>query len=379
MDENTGRPGRDVIRALPKVSLHDHLEGGLRPSTVIELSNAAGIDSPSTDAAELQDWFVRQSTRGSLVEYLRSFAVTSAVLQTTENLTRVAREYVLDLADDGVIYGEVRWAPEGNRNLGLSLDAVVEAVTHGIDAGVDDVRAQGRRIDVRLLLCAMRDGPNAGEIARLAVRHRGGRVVGFDIAGPEDGFPPSADRDAFEYAARHQLPVTVHAGEAAGVSSIASALVDGRALRLGHGVRVAQDLIDQADGGVEIGPVARWVLDRGIALEVSPTSNLHTGVFAWRGPSMGDHPFEQLRSLGFAVTVNTDNRLMSATTLTDELAILVSTFGYGLAELERFQLTAARAAFASLEHRMELIHEITHAFAQARGAAHHDNRKREYA
>ena len=234
-------PGRELIRSLPKVSLHDHLEGAVRPRTVIELSEAAGVRVPSNDPVALQEWFLSQSTRGSLVEYLRSFAVTSAVLQTADNLTRVAREYVLDLAADGVVYGEVRWAPEMNTKLGLSLDAVVDAVSRGVDEGTDEVRAQGDRIDVRLLLCAMRDGENSADIARLAVRHREGRVVGFDIAGPEDGFPPLSHREAFDYAARHFLPTTVHAGEAAGVNSVSSALLDGRALRLGHGVRIAHD------------------------------------------------------------------------------------------------------------------------------------------
>ncbi|MEH3076011.1 MAG: adenosine deaminase [Quadrisphaera sp.] len=361
-------PSLDVLRALPKVSLHDHLDGALRPQTIVDLAPGAGLDLPTTDADELAAWFLAQSTTGSLVHYLRSFDVTTAVLHTAENLERVAREYVLDVAADGVVHGEVRWAPELMATADLSLDEAVEAVHAGLRAGAEEVRRAGGRTTVTQLLCAMRQNARSVEIAELALRHRDHGVVGFDIAGPEAGFPPSDHREAFELLAAHHLPVTVHAGEADDLASIDSALLDGRALRLGHGVRLALDVTDSPDGPV-LGPTAAWVRDRGIALEMSPTSNLHTGAVASWGSDMAHHPFDLLRRAGLAVTVNTDNRLMSATTLTADLAALVDAFGYDLSDLEAFQVTAARAVFAPLEEREALVGAVRDGFAALREAA----------
>ncbi|MGQ7298289.1 adenosine deaminase [Quadrisphaera sp. KR29] len=361
----TGQLSTEVLRALPKISLHDHLDGALRPQTVVDLAPGAGVELPTTDPVELGAWFLAQSTTGSLVDYLRSFDITTAVLHTAENLERVAREYVLDLAADGVVHGEVRWAPELVATGDLDLDTAVEAVQAGLRAGAEEVRAAGGSTTVTQLLCAMRQGTRSVEVAELALRHRDRGVVGFDVAGPEAGFPPSAHREAFELLAAHHLPVTVHAGEADDLASIDSALLDGRALRLGHGVRLALDVTDSPRGPV-LGPTATWVRDRGTALETSPTSNLHTGAVAAWGTSMAEHPFDLLRRAGLAVTVNTDNRLMSATTLTDDLAALVTAFGYGLAELEAFQVTAARALFAPLPEREALVARVREGFAAAR-------------
>ena len=230
------------LKGLPKVSLHDHLDGGLRPATIIELAEAVGHTLPSTDPVALGEWFRESADSGSLVRYLETFDHTIAVMQTKEGLFRVAKEFVEDLADDGVVYGEVRWAPEQHLAKGLSLDEVVEAVQAGLDAGVDAVAETGRDIQVGQLITAMRHADRGQEIAELAVRHRNNGAVGFDIAGAEDGFLPSRFKDAFTYLAQHNFPVTVHAGEAAGLESIQSALVDGRALRLGHGVRIAEDV-----------------------------------------------------------------------------------------------------------------------------------------
>ena len=364
---STGVPV-DVLRAAPKVSLHDHLDGALRPATVVELAEAEGVALPTTDPAELGAWFLRQSTTGSLVDYLHSFDVTTAVLHRAENLERVAREYVLDVAADGVVHGDVRWAPEQSATAGLSLDEAVEAVEAGLEAGAAQVRAAGGSTTVALLLCAMRQNARSAEIAELALRHRDRGVVGFDIAGPEAGFPPSDHRAAFERLAAAHLPVTVHAGEADDLPSIASALLDGRALRLGHGVRLALDITVDDAGRPVLGPIAAWVRDRGIALELSPTSNLHTGAFARWGTTMAEHPFDLLRRAGMAVTVNTDNRLMSATTLTDDLAALVAAFGYDLADVEQFQVTAARAAFLPADARERLVHAVREGFAALTGA-----------
>ncbi|HEY9323989.1 MAG TPA: adenosine deaminase [Agromyces sp.] len=354
------------IRALPKVSLHDHLDGALRPATIIELADAAGIDVPETDADDLADWFAEKSDSGSLVEYLKTFDLTTAVMQTREGLTRVAREFVEDLAADGVIYGEVRWAPEQHLAGGLSLDEVVEAVQEGIEEGEDAAESSGRDIRVGQLITAMRHTERSLEIARLAVDWRERGAVGFDIAGPEDGFPPSKHRAAFDYLASEFFPTTVHAGEAAGLDSIRSALIDGRALRLGHGVRLAQDLEVVSRAGEEVlvqfGDLARWVRDREIPLELSPSSNLQTGAIEAWGTLMEDHPFDLLYQLGFAVTVNVDNRLQSRTSLTRELALLAEVFEYGLDDLETFQLNAAAGAFLPVEEREELIDLIAEGF-----------------
>lgn len=361
--------GGASITALPKVSLHDHLDGGLRPQTIIELADEIGLDLPATDATALGEWFAESSNSGSLVEYLKTFDVTTGVMQTRGGLERVAREFVQDLHADGVVYGEIRWAPEQHLTRGLSLDEVVEAVQDGIDAGIDDVTDAGGRIQIGQLVSAMRHTDRALEIAELAVRHRDNGVVGFDIAGPEDGFPPSRIRAAFDYLAEHCFPATVHAGEAAGLDSIRSALVDGRALRLGHGVRLAEDLsLDEGDGDnrfVELGEVAQWVRDREIALETSPSSNLQTGAIAQWGDHLGDHPFDVFYQLGFRVTVNPDNRLMSGTTLSRELSLLCETFGYSLGDLEVFQLNAADASFLSLDERADLAEYISAEFARA--------------
>jgi adenosine deaminase len=368
--ENYRLPGGGAnIQALPKVSLHDHLDGGLRAQTIVELADEIGLEIPTTDSDELQQWFADQSDSGSLVEYLKTFDLTTGVMQTHDGLVRVAREFVQDLGHDGVIYGEIRWAPEQHLSRGLSLDEVVEAVQEGLDVGVADVRATGGDIRVGQLVSAMRHTDRGFEIAKLAVRHRDSGVVGFDIAGPEDGFPPSNLRDAFDYLAREYMPRTVHAGEAAGLASIESALFDGRAMRLGHGVRIAEDIrVEREDDDgtfVTLGPIAQWVKDREIALETSPSSNLQTGTIAQWGDELIDHPFDLLYQLGFTVTVNTDNRLMSNTSLTRELALLSDAFGYDLADLEVFQLNAAEAAFLPLEDREDLVAQISAGFGRA--------------
>lgn len=355
------------IRSLPKVSLHDHLDGALRPQTIIELADEAGVEVPENAADDLADWFEDQSDSGSLVEYLKTFDLTIAVMQTRDGLRRVAKEFVEDLAADGVIYGEVRWAPEQHLGGGLSLDEVVEAVQEGIEEGEDSVEGSGRDIRVGQLISAMRHTDRSLEIAELAVRHRGRGAVGFDIAGPEAGFPPSNLRPAFDYLASAFFPATVHAGEAAGLDSIRSALVDGRALRLGHGVRIAEDLdvVEQKGEEVQVrfGDLARWVRDREIPLELSPSSNLQTGAIAAWGTQLEDHPFDLLYQLGFAVTVNVDNRTMSRTSLTRELKLLADAFEYTLDDLEAFQLNAAAAAFLTIEEREELIELIGEGFS----------------
>jgi adenosine deaminase len=366
------------LKSLPKVSLHDHLDGGLRPSTIIELAEAVGHTLPSTDPVALGQWFRESADSGSLVRYLETFDHTIAVMQTKEGLARVAKEFVEDLADDGVVYGEIRWAPEQHLQKGLTLDEVVDAVQEGLDAGVDAVEESGRQIQVGQLITAMRHADRGQEIAELAVRHRYNGAVGFDIAGAEDGFLPSRFKDAFTYLAEHNFPATVHAGEAAGLESIQSALVDGRALRLGHGVRIAEDITvefedaegEEADddaedtvGMVTLGEVAGWVRDRGIALEICPSSNLQTGAIANFGEGIENHPLDMLYQLGFNVTINTDNRLMSGVTLTDEFELLVETFDYDLDDLLELTLNAAESSFLPLDEKEALVEYINDAYA----------------
>ncbi|MGF2950499.1 adenosine deaminase [Microbacterium alcoholitolerans] len=354
------------LRALPKISLHDHLDGGVRPATILELAAEIGVPAPAGDARGMRRWFAEQCGSGSLTEYLKTFDLVTAVMQSEQALTRVAREFVTDLAKDGVIYGEVRWAPEQHVAGGLSLAQAVDAVQRGIEEGEDEADAAGHSIRVGQILSAMRHNDRAREVAEVAIAFRERGVVGFDIAGPEDGFPASQHRDAFDYLASEFFPVTVHAGEAAGPSSIRSALIDGRALRLGHGVRIAEDLqIIEREGDevhVQFGDLARWVRDREIPLELSPSSNLQTGAIAAWGDELADHPFDLLYQLGFAVTVNTDNRTMSATSLTRELALLVDAFDYNLDDLEAFQFNAASAAFLPVEEREEIVEIIAEGF-----------------
>ncbi|THJ67913.1 adenosine deaminase [Arthrobacter echini] len=369
------------IRTLPKISLHDHLDGGLRPATILELAAEIGHDLPAGDQESLRAWFRESADSGSLERYLETFDHTIAVMQTREGLIRVAREFVEDLALDGVVYGEVRWAPEQHTRQGLSLDDAVEAVQEGLEAGAAAAIAAGRIIQVGQLITAMRHADRGQEIAELALRHRDRGAVGFDIAGAENGFLPSRFADAFTFLAAEQFPVTIHAGEAAGLESIQDALVAGRALRLGHGVRIAEDIeIEESAqeeqteaqeiGIADLGRLASWVRDRGIPLELCPSSNLQTGAIAAFGSGIDAHPFDLLYQLGFKVTVNPDNRLMSGVTLTGEFELLVDTFGYDLGDLLELTLNAVDAAFLPLEDREALVGHVTSRFdAAAAGVA----------
>ncbi|ALQ31628.1 MULTISPECIES: adenosine deaminase [Micrococcaceae] len=359
------------FRDLPKVSLHDHLDGGLRPSTIIELAAEAGHELPATDAEALGNWFRESADSGSLPRYLETFEHTLAVMQTREALIRVAREFVEDLAEDGVIYAEVRYAPEQHQRQGLSLDDVVDAVQEGLDQACEELNSEGHPMQVGQLLIAMRHADNGVEIAKLALRHRGHGVVGFDIAGAEEGFPPSRMKEAFDLLAENLFPTTVHAGEAAGLDSIKDAILVGRAQRLGHGVRVAEDIeiefggvdedgeeVGEDTGLVSLGPVANWVRERGIPLEICPSSNLQTGATAEFGEGIESHPIDLLVQTGFNVTISPDNRLMSGTTLSDEFELLVEAFDYDLEDLLDLTLNAAEAAFVPLEMRELLVEYI---------------------
>src|ERR1700712_440735 len=298
----------DSIRSAPKVLLHDHLDGGVRPITLIELSEQSGYaDLPSHDPVELARWFSESAYSGSLERYLETFAHTVGVMQSRDALIRVASECVQDLAADGVVYAEVRFAPELHVEKGLDLDAVVQAVLDGFAAGTAAAGVAGHGIRVRALLTAMRHAARSSEIADLAVKYREPEVAGFDIAGAEAGFPPTRHLDAFEYLRRENAHFTIHAGEAFGLPSIWEALQWCGADRLGHGVRIVDDISLAFDGTAQLGLLAAYVRDKRIPLEMAPTSNVQTGA----AESIARHPIGLLKDLGFRGTVNTDNRLMS--------------------------------------------------------------------
>jgi len=338
----------DIVKA-PKALLHDHLDGGLRPATIIELADEVGHPLPAADPGELADWFVSACDSGSLERYIATFEHTVAVMQTEAALHRVAEECALDLADDGVVYAEVRFAPEQHLARGLSLEQVVEAVLAGFAAGAERAAAAGRPIRLGTLLTAMRHQARSQEIAELAVRFRDTGVVGFDIAGAEAGFPPTRHLDAFEYLQRENFHFTIHAGEAFGLPSIWQAIQWCGADRLGHGVRIIDDIT-----GDMLGRLAAYVRDKRIPLELCPSSNVQTGA----APSIAEHPIGLLRDLRFRATVNTDNRLMSGTSMSREMALLVEAFGYGWAEMQWFTINAMKSAFIPFDERLAIINEI---------------------
>jgi len=346
-------PTPDEIRRAPKALLHDHLDGGLRPATVIDLAAAVDHTLPTTDPAELQAWFTAQASSGSLERYLETFAHTVGVMQTAEALHRVAAECALDLAADGVVYAEVRFAPEQHLTRGLTLPAVVEAVVAGFADGAAQARAAGNQITIGALLTAMRHAARSMEIAEYAVRYRDAGVVGFDIAGAEAGFPPTRHLDAFEYLQRENFHFTIHAGEAFGLPSIWQAIQWCGADRLGHGVRIVDDIEVTADGP-RLGRLAAYVRDKRIPLEMCPSSNIQTGAAA----SIAEHPIGLLRDLRMRVTVNTDNRLMSNTSVSREMALLVDAFGYGWADLQWFTINAMKSSFIPFDQRLVLINEV---------------------
>ena len=341
-----------TIRTAPKVLLHDHLDGGLRPQTIIDLAAGIGYQKlPSTDAGELGQWFIESADSGSLVRYLETFDHTVAVMQTREGLHRVASECAQDLAADGVVYAEIRWAPEQHVSEGLSLDEVVDATLEGFAHGTQAASEQGQSIRIGSLLTAMRHAARSREIAELAVAYRDRGVVGFDIAGAEAGFPPTRHLDAFEYLRRENFHFTIHAGEAFGLPSIWEAIQWCGADRLGHGVRIVDDIAIRPDGTAELGRLAAYVRDKRIPLEMCPSSNIQTGAAA----SIAEHPIGLLRRLHFRVTVNTDNRLMSGTSMTREMALLSEAFGYTWTDLQWLTVNAMKSAFIPFDDRLAII------------------------
>ncbi len=336
----------DVFLRAPKALLHDHLDGGLRPSTVIDLATEYGYAHlPTWDVDDLSKWFHRGAKRNDLVLYLETFAHTVGVMQHRDAIERVAHECAADLAADGVVYAEVRFAPELHTEAGLTLDEVMMAVLAGFRSGT-----AGTGLVIYAICSAMRTAARSLEIAELAVRWRDEGVVGFDIAGAEAGFPPTRHLDAFQYVQRENFHATIHAGEAFGLPSIWEAVQWCGAERLGHGVRVVDDISGEP-GAERLGRLASYIRDRRIPLELCPTSNVNTGVCA----SIAEHPIGLLRRLRFRVTVNTDNRLMSDTSMTGEFIRLHEAFGYGVDDAEWLTVNAMKSAFAPFDQRLRII------------------------
>ncbi len=337
----------NTIRQAPKVLLHDHLDGGLRPATVLDLAEQQGYrDLPTTDVEDLATWFRQGAARRDLGLYLETFAHTVGVMQTADACHRVASECAQDLADDGCVYAEVRFAPTLLTAGSLEVDEVIEAVLAGFDDG-----SSGTRLIARTLITAMRTDTDSVSVAEAAVRFRDRGVVGFDIAGREAGFPPTMHLEAFQYLQRENFHVTIHAGEAFGLASIWEAVQFCGAERLGHGVRIIDDIEGE---GASLGRLASFVRDRRIPLELCPTSNVHTGAV----DSIAEHPIGILRDLGFRVTVNTDNRLMSNVSMTSEMANLNEAFDWSLDDFRWLTINAMKSAFLPFDERLEIINSV---------------------
>jgi adenosine deaminase len=347
-------PTSDQIKRVPKALLHDHLDGGLRPETIIEIAQQIGYKKlPTDDPKQLADWFEESCNSHSLVRYLETFSHTIAVMQSKEAIIRVSRECAIDLARDGVVYAEVRGAPELFTEQGLSLDQVVEATLEGYKQGMAEAAREGNKIRVESLLCGMRQNNRSQEPAAAVVKYRNKGVVGFDIAGPEDGFPPSNQLETFEYLRKENAHFTIHAGEAYGLPSIWEAIQICGAERLGHGVRIIDD-IDFSGDKPKLGPLASYVRDRRIPLELCPTSNLQTGA----AKTYSEHPIGILAKLRFRVTLNTDNRLMSRTSMSNEMSECVKSFGWKFTDLQRVTVNALKSSFIPFEERLEIIEKV---------------------
>lgn len=333
----------NLIECVPKVALHDHLDGGLRASTILELSRDLGTDVPATTTHALAEWFYTAANSGSLPRYLTTFDVTIAVMQTAANLRRIAHEAVEDLASDGVVYAELRWAPLQHLSAGLTPRQATAAVAEGIASGTSAAKSMGRTIVVRQILTALRHHDPSTEVAELVTKCGDLDVVGFDLAGPELGFPASRYGQSTALVIARGSHLTIHAGEEGGPSSIQEALELG-AERIGHGV----DLVDDAD---LTGCTSQRVLAQDVVLEVCPSSNLQTGV----ADTLAAHPVNRLVRAGFPVTISCDNRLMSRTSLSREFQLLHDTFGWQLDDVATMTVRALTHAFCDQVTKEQLL------------------------
>jgi adenosine deaminase len=358
------KPSRSLIARAPKVLLHEHLDGGLRPQTVLELAERAGYkELPESEPTRLAAWFAAGAARGSLPLYLEGFRHTIELLQTAEALERVAYEYCEDMAKDNVVYSEVRFAPHFHTQGGLGLEGVMQAVTRGLARGKHDFGTEAG-----LIVCAMRNlsAMLSFQMAELAVGWRTRGCVGFDLAGEEAGHPPKHHIDAFQLVKRMNFSITIHAGESFGPESIWQALQYCGAHRIGHGTRLIEDMVVYDGKVISMGPLAQYVLDHRIPIEVCLSSNVHTGAT----PALEKHPFPYYFRNGFRVTLNTDNRLMSKTTMSDECMLAVEHFGCTLDNIEKITINAMKSAFAHYDERIRVIFErIKPGYAALREAA----------
>ena len=357
-------PDLVTAQAIPKSLLHDHLDGGLRVATVLELADEIGWSLPETDPAALQGWFTAGAATKDLVQYLATFEHTLAVMQAEGHIERVAAEAVIDLADNGVVYAEVRFAPELHQHDGLPLDAVVGAVTAGFRRGEREAAARGKTILVNAILCAMRTEQRSMEIVQLVdrLREHDDKVVAFDLAGAETGWPPSLHAEALAFARERHLNVTIHASEPPDLELIHDALVHG-AHRIGHGVRLRSDITTRADGSLELGALARYVFDHQVPLEMAPTCHVHVGAV----PDLPSHPIGPMLRHGFNVSVNTDNRLISGVMPASEMLAVATTFELGWDEIERLVVNGVMSGFAPLEVRRRIVEQqVEPAFAALR-------------
>jgi len=340
-----------IIKYVPKVLLHDHLDGGLRPSTIIDLAKDLKYNKlPTKDPEELKHWFFRGANKGNLVEYLQGFEHTCAVMQTREGLKRVAYEMMEDMKEDGVCYVETRFAPVFHSNKGLYNEDIVSAVLDGLEKGKEDFG-----VGYGLILCGMRNMKNTLEIAELAVNFRNKGVVGFDLAGEEGGYPPKKHIEAFQFIQRANFNITIHAGEAFGKESIWQAIQWCGAHRIGHATHLMEDIsLDKQGNAVDFGDLAQYILDKRIPLEICLLSNVHTGAV----DKIENHPFGTLFREKFRVTINTDDRLMSDTNMTKEFMVAIDNFNLTLEDVEKITINSMKSAFNPYKERLYYIYNV---------------------
>lgn len=341
----------EMIRRIPKIDLHDHLDGGVRPETVIELAGEYGIGLPTEDPEKLAEWFLRGADRKNLALYLEGFNMTTAVMQTTEALERVAYEAVIDRGNDNIVYVEIRFAPVLHLRNGLNVESVVEAVLRGLERGKEETG-----IHYGLIICAMRHQESATslEAAELAVAFRNRGVVGFDIAGDEYGHPPKRHLEAFQFIRSRNFNITIHAGEAFGIESIWQAIQICGAHRIGHATRLIEDMVVHGSRIESMGSLAHFIRDKRIPMEVCLSSNIHTGA----AKSLDEHPFHVYYRNNFRVVLCTDNRLMSGTTLGKEMELAVKHYNLTLRDLEKLTVNTMKSAFLHHDERIQIIYDV---------------------
>jgi len=354
-------------QALPKAVLHDHLDGGVRVSTILDLADEYGYpDLPASTADDLAAWF-HQGRSGSLERYLEAFEYTVAVMCSVDAIQRVAYETGVDLAADGVVYAEVRFGPSLHMIHGLQREEVIEAVLDGFATAQ---RETG--IVLYGIVCALRQETDSEEVIRAALPYLNRGIVAFDLAGPEAGFPPDGHLAACHLARDAGCGLTIHAGEADTADSIWRAVARCGAARIGHGVRIADETDFDGSSITELAPLARRIRDHRVPLEVAITSNLHTSAF----PAATEHPFGALYRSGFNVSINTDNRLMSGITMTDEYRLASTVFDLDASDLSAITVAAVEAGFGDWPTRKRLIDEVVvpaYASAESSQAATSDS------